>query len=182
MPTIYLIRHGQAAANWGESADPGLSRTGQAQAEQAADNMQAMPSITIVSSPMARARETAAPLASAWRCTPVVDTRFSEIPTPETIPVTRQEWIKDILSRSWDEMEPVLATWRKELLAAIQSLEQDTVVFTHFIAINAIVGSALTDNRVMVFLPDNASITTVKTRGSSIALLQKGLEMPSLVG
>ena len=182
MPTIYLIRHGQAAAGFGDSADPGLSRTGQEQAEQAADTLQAMPPMTIVSSPMARARETAAPLASAWRCTPVVDTRFSEIPTPEYIPVTRQEWIKDILSRGWDEMEPVLHVWREDLLTAIQSLKQDTVVFTHFIAINAIVGCALKDNRVMVFLPDNASITSVKTRGSSIALLQKGREMPSLVG
>ena len=58
MPTIYLIRHGQAAAAWGESADPGLSPKGREQARQAASTIKAMHPMPIVSSPKARARET----------------------------------------------------------------------------------------------------------------------------
>ena len=182
MPNIYLIRHGKAAAGWGESADPGLSPIGQEQAEQASITMQARQVMPIITSPMARARETAVPLAKAWQCTPDVDPRFSEIPTPKQIPVSRKGWIDDILSSSWDTMAPVLQTWREDLLIAVQSLQQDTVVFTHFIAINAIVGFALCDSRVMVFMPDNAAITSVQTQGSSIALLRKGQEMSTLVG
>jgi len=182
MPKIYLIRHGRAAAAWGESADPGLSPIGQEQAEQASKTMQTRQAMPIITSPMARARETAMPLARAWQCTPEIDGRFSEIPTPKHIPATRKEWIDDILSSSWDAMDPVLQTWREDLLAAVQSLKQDTVVFTHFIAINAIVGSALEDKRVMVFLPDNASVTSVQTLDASIVLLHTGQEMATLIG
>jgi len=34
--SIYLVRHGEAAASWGESSDPGLSELGWQQAEDAA--------------------------------------------------------------------------------------------------------------------------------------------------
>jgi broad specificity phosphatase PhoE len=181
MSTIYLIRHGQASTGWGASADPGLSALGRKQAEQASIAMQAGQPMPIITSPKRRARETALPLAKAWYCTPEIDPRFSEIPTPQSIPDTRREWIRYILSQRWDAMAPALQAWRENLLAAVQSLEQDTVVFTHFIAINAIVGCALTDNHVTAFLPDNASITTVKTNDASIVLLRKGQEMPTLV-
>jgi len=33
---IFLVRHGEAAASWGESPDPGLSELGRRQAEVAA--------------------------------------------------------------------------------------------------------------------------------------------------
>ena len=182
MPNIYLIRHGRAAAGWGESVDPGLSSLGREQAAQASKTMQNMHRMPIISSPMARASETAAPLARAWDCMVEFDPRFSEIPTPEHIPFNRKEWIKDILSKHWRAMEPALQAWREDLLAALQSLEQDTVVFTHFIAINAIAGNALNDDRVMVFLPDNASVTSVAVHGPSIALIEKGREMTTHVG
>ena len=177
-----MIRHGRAASAWGVSADPGLAPEGREQALEAATTMQAMAPMPIVSSPMARARQTAAPLANAWKCTPEIDPRFSEIPTPTNIPTDRRAWINDVLSRRWDAMEPELQVWRDDLLAAVQSLKQDTVVFTHFIAINTIAGCALADERVTVFMPDNASITTIDASGSSMVLLFKGREMPTLVG
>ena len=144
--------------------------------------MQPLQPMPIVSSPMARARETAAPLARSWNCTPIIDTRFSEIPTPKNIPTNRKAWIKDILSKRWEAMDAELKAWREDLLAAAISLKEDTVVFTHFIAINVLVGKALHDERVVVFLPDNASVTSVKTQGASIALMEKGHAMPTPVG
>jgi len=182
MPKIFLIRHGRAAAGWGESADPGLDAKGLEQAIQASGAMQAMHPMPIVSSPMARARETAAPLAKAWGCTPEIDARFSEIPTPKHIPANRKAWITDILSKQWDAMDAALQAWRDRLLAAVHSLKGDTVVFTHFIAINAIAGAAIDNGSLVVFMPDNASITKVAVEGPAITLLEKGAEMPTLVG
>lgn len=66
-----------------------------------------------------------------------IDCRFTEIPTPKQIPATRKEWIDDILSSNWDAMGPVLQTRREDLLAAVQSLKQDTVVFTHEIVVES---------------------------------------------
>ena len=182
MPKIYLIRHGRAAAAWGESADPGLDPTGRKQAIQVSKALQAMHLMPIVSSPMARARETAAPLAEAWERMPAIDPRFSEIPTPKHISADRQAWIRDILSKRWDAMDTELQAWKETLLAAVRSLKEDTVVFSHFIAINAIVGSATQENNLVVFMPDNASVTVVAVEGPVITLLEKGAAMPTLVG
>lgn len=182
MPKIYLVRHGRAATGWGETADPGLDDKGRDQAANAADTLAAMSPMPIVSSPMTRAQETAAPLARAWGCAPEIDPRFSEIPTPKHMPANRQVWIKDILSKRWDAMAFELQTWREDLLAAVRSLQADTVVFSHFIAINAIAGEALGNSSLVVFLPDNASITQVAVNGPAISFLEKGAEMPTLVG
>ena len=182
VPKIYLIRHGRAAAGWGESDDPGLDSMGREQAVQVSRTMQAINPMPIVSSPMKRARETAEPLAQAWERSPEIDPRFSEIPTPEHIPYSRKAWIKDILSKRWDALDTDLQAWRENLLTALCYLKQDTVVFTHFIAINAIAGKAMHDHKVLVFLPDNTSITSVKVEGSVITLLEKGTEMPTIVG
>jgi broad specificity phosphatase PhoE len=182
MPKIYLIRHGRAAAGWGESDDPGLDSIGHEQAVQVSRTMQALNPMPIVSSPMKRARETAEPLAQAWERASEIDPRFSEIPTPEHIPHNRKAWIKDILSKRWDALDTDLQAWRETLLTALCSLQQDTVVFTHFIAINAIAGKAMDDHKVLVFMPDNTSITSVKVEGSVITLLEKGTEMPTIVG
>lgn len=182
MPKIYLVRHGRAAAGWGETADPGLDDKGRDQAAHAADTLAALSPMPIVSSPMARAQETAVPLARAWGCAPGIDPRFSEIPTPAHMPANRKAWIKAILSKRWDAMTAELQTWREDLLAAVRSLRTDTVVFSHFIAINAIAGEALGNSSLVVFLPDNASITRVAVNGTAIALLEKGAEMPTIVG
>ena len=58
---IFLVRHGEAAASWGEATDPGLSDKGREQAECAADELASMLGdyTTIVSSPLLRAQETA---------------------------------------------------------------------------------------------------------------------------
>jgi len=182
VPKIYLIRHGRAAAGWGESDDPGLDSMGREQAIQVSRAMQAMNPMHIVSSPMKRARETAEPLVKAWECISEIDPRFSEIPTPNNVPFNRKAWIKDILLKRWDVLNADLQAWRENLLTAVRSLKEDTVVFSHFVAINAIVGNAVRENNLLVFLPDNASITSITVEGLAITLLEKGAEMTTSVG
>ena len=182
MPKIYLVRHGCAAAGWGETADPGLSVEGRRQADRVAETLGRLPSMAVISSPMARARETAAPLSGLWRRTPRIDPRFSEIPTPATAGTDRKAWIRETLSKNWDGLAPDLRSWRRDLIEAACTLTSDCVVFTHFVAINALVGEAAGDKRLLVFLPDNASITVLATDGSALELVEKGSEAPSLVG
>ena len=65
---LYLVRHGRAPAGWDDDPDPPLDDVGRAQAEQLADELAArVPGgAPIVSSPLRRCRETAAPLAARW--------------------------------------------------------------------------------------------------------------------
>jgi len=98
MNSVWLVRHGEAAASWGEHADPGLSDSGHQQAEAAAEALVArLPGgVELVSSPKARALETAAPLASRLeRGVQVVDA-FREIDAP--VPLEdRQAWLRGFM-------------------------------------------------------------------------------------
>lgn len=67
---MYLLRHGATANNvarpvrlQGRRSDPGLSPEGVAQADAAAEFLRTAPLDRVVSSPLLRARETAAPIA-----------------------------------------------------------------------------------------------------------------------
>ncbi|MGB1439508.1 MAG: histidine phosphatase family protein, partial [Luminiphilus sp.] len=84
MNRVWLVRHGEAAASWGEHHDPGLSELGKAQAESAAELLHDVlpPATKLVSSPKQRALDTAQPLASRLNCDVVVDVTFREIDAP----------------------------------------------------------------------------------------------------
>ena len=98
MPIIYLVRHGKAAAGFGDHADPGLDDTGREQAAAAATALARLGPLPIFSSPLARAQETAAPLAQRWRVVPVIEPRAAEIPPP-TIGL-RARWLSGAMQRS----------------------------------------------------------------------------------
>ena len=94
---IYLVRHGEAAASWGQSADPGLSELGQQQAEQAASHLLATvpQDLQLISSPLARALETAQPLARALGKPITRNDIFREIPAPvPLLSVTTSRFIR----------------------------------------------------------------------------------------
>ena len=68
MPTLLCVRHGETDANlagrWQGHDDQRLNATGQAQAERAAPELARLRIDAIVASDLARARESAAPLAA----------------------------------------------------------------------------------------------------------------------
>jgi len=59
MAKLYLVRHGQAAASWGEDPDPGLNALGHGQAARMAAALAALGPMPIMISPLRRTRETA---------------------------------------------------------------------------------------------------------------------------
>jgi broad specificity phosphatase PhoE len=83
---------------------------------------------------------------------------------------------------TWADLGPDLEAWRDALLQAVVSLTSDTVVVSHFIAINAVVGAAIGDDRVMHLSPANCSITTVDTSGGSLAVVDLGRTAATEVG
>ena len=42
-----------------------------------------------------------------------------------------------------------------------QALDEDTVVFSHFVAINAVIGACVGDDRLVIRSLDNCSVTVV---------------------
>jgi len=184
---IYLVRHGEAAARWHESDDPSLSERGREQAAATARQLlgRIEPGARLVSSPLRRTRETAQALVDALGTDPpgaelsIVDA-FREIPTPVAL-ANRQTWLGSIARQTWAEQHTMVRDWRDGLLAALRQIREPTVVFTHFMVLNAIVGELQADERVVCFLPDTASVTTLRGFGDDLELAELGRQLRTRV-
>ena len=62
----------------------------------------------------------------------------------------------------------------KSVLAAVEKLPEETAVFSHFIAINVMVGLLTGDDRVVVFKPGHASITKLARVGGKLRVAELG--------
>ena len=181
MAKIFLVRHGKAAAGWGMEKDPGLDDLGHAQAKAAALTLAPLGPLPILTSPLARARETSMPLAKIWEVEPRVEKRVGEIQFPSETPADRVRWLKAVMVDQWPNLDRDLLKWHQKVIEALVSIDTDTVVFTHYIAINVAVGYATEDNRVVCFSPDNASITVIEANGTDLNLVKRGDEADTQV-
>jgi probable phosphoglycerate mutase len=180
MINVFLVRHGEADASWSEALDPGLSGMGHAQAEAVAARLGHRPPFVIRSSPQRRARETAAPLAEALDLEVTIDHRFRELPSLVPVP-ERGDWLRDIMRTRWPEREPELLDWREQAWSALGTFVHDTVIFTHFMLINALLGRASGDDRLVVFDPDNGSISHLAVSSRGVEVIARGAERATAV-
>lgn len=180
---IFLVRHGEASASWGQDPDPGLSDLGEQQAIAAARSLRSRLSadVKLVSSPLQRARETAEPLAQTLGLEVTIDDAFREIPAPVPL-AQRKPWLRGFMKQSWKEQPEALLSWRDSARDQLLDLKAPTVVFTHFLLLNAIVGNVLEHADTLYFWPDNASITHLNLReDGSLELLELGKQMDTVV-
>ena len=189
MPRLYLVRHAKPAAAWGEEADPGLDDIGVQQAGTTAQRLaDTLPSLTVYTSPLRRCRETAAPLATLWQCDARVLPQVAEIPAPPLALAERQDWLAAAMRSTWDrvhEMAPAgsidYRAWRHTVIDALTALAHDSVICTHFIAINVAVGVALGRSDVLCFRPDHASVTVLESDGRRLQLVELGSQADTSV-
>lgn len=184
MTRLFLIRHAEPLESWGGSEpDPGISTRGSAQAEAAAFALAREGRLRILSSPMLRCRETAAAYERLSGAIAGIEPRVSEVASPAGVTDRRAwlaenfPWAEGAARREWSALDPALHAWRAGALAALRELEVDSAVFSHFIAINAIVGAALGDTRTIVCRPDFASIAELELSGGQFRVRQLGAEM-----
>lgn len=177
---IYLIRHGEPAASWGAHPDPGLTELGARQAAAAAETLAKAGAKRAITSPLARSRETAAQFEKLMETHARIEAGVGEIITPKGI-ADRSVWLQGVMAGSWSAADDTLQAWRKSVLAAVEKLPDDTAVFSHFIAINVIVGLLTGDDRVVVFKPGHASITKIDRRGGKLVVAERGAEAATIV-
>jgi len=183
MARVYLIRHGRPQSGWGDHGadpDPGLDSVGRAQAEAVAAALLALadPPTRVLTSPLRRCRETAAPLVAALGVPLTLEPRVAEIPTPGALLAKdRPEWLRTAFAGTWAGIVGDLdyGAWRDGVAAAVMQ-HPGAAIFSHFVAINAAVSFALGRPEVRVVQPDNASITVFETDGTQLWLVQEGQE------
>ena len=177
---IYLVRHGEAAASWGEHPDPGLSENGQMQAEAVAKTLMSKTIEHAFTSPMARCQATAAAYADLSGRALSIEPRVTEIPTPDGIG-DRRIWLRALMAGTWSDTPDLVQDWHRNLLEAIRGLSPNTVVFSHFIAINAIVGALTGSDQVTVFRPNYCSLTVLDTTADGLKLVERGESLDTRV-
>jgi broad specificity phosphatase PhoE len=76
----------------------------------------------------------------------------------------------------WKNQTDALQKWQADMVKCLLDLEQDTAIFTHFVAINAIVTAAEDAAGVLAFRPDNGSITILESDGARLKIVSRGSE------
>jgi broad specificity phosphatase PhoE len=188
MSKVYMIRHGKPASTWGDAdPDPGLDETGHAQARAAADSLLALPvedrPTAVISSPLRRCRETAQPFADALGVSVIIDPRVGEIPTPKALTAEeRPAWLKAAFGGLWRDMvgDMDYLDWRASVSEAVASY-QGMAVFSHYVAINAVVSLSQNDDRVLCCTPDHTSILTFAVEEGRVRLLSLGQQADTQV-
>jgi broad specificity phosphatase PhoE len=188
---LFLIRHGRSDQTSndlietprGMQWDPPLDDLGREQASRLARRLRLMaPPAAVYSSPLRRARQTAAPAAAAWGLEARVDddlmeahigewenTDFEDIlaSDPEIMHLFRRQraiWSRAPGGEAWDP-------FRKRVHDAVESIlarhpSGDLVVVAHGGVINAYLWPLVQVENEMFFLPENTSLNSVEVEGS----------------
>jgi broad specificity phosphatase PhoE len=188
MARIYLIRHARPSTSWGgDDDDPGLDDQGWAQARAAAGALLALPELVrptqVAASPLRRCRETAAPFAEAIAAEVSIVPAVGEIPTPAGLdPAERGPWLRLAFSGSWRDVEGDLdyEAWRLGVVEAVAA-RPGAAIFSHFVAINAVVTALQGLERMIVLRPDHASITTLELGDDGLRVVELGREAATQV-
>jgi broad specificity phosphatase PhoE len=186
MAVVRLVRHGRATGGWDADVDPGLDDVGLAQAAALAVSLGPLGDVAgpprLVTSPMRRCRETAAPLAAHWSVTAEVEPLVTEIPSPDGYELgARVPWLRAAMTGTWTALGPRYTSYRDAIAGYVASLDADTVITSHFIAINAVIGACLGDDRLVIRSLDNTSVTVVETTPAGMVLVAGGHEADTLI-
>ena len=182
MTRLYLVRHGRAAAGWDTDPDPGLDEIGQRQAMAVAARLAPIGAMPILSSPLIRCRQTSAPLGELWHVEARIEPAVTEIPSPQGIPMAeRVDWLRVAMQGTWSDLGPQYVAYRDQVVGALCATAVDSVVFSHFVAINAAIGAAIGDDRLVVRSLDNCSVTIIDVIVGVLQLVESGHEADTLI-
>ena len=184
MTKIYIVRHGEAAATWGDDLDPPLSEKGLQQAKEAslalAKLIPDMTKVQCISSPIKRAHETAGFFSENQKKAIVIEPRVAEIPSSGKSLKDRIPWLREVMQSEWNTLSSELRQWRQDCIDYVLSLQSDSVIFSHYIAINVLIGHCNQDDRVISYHPDNCSIHQFEVcqteNGSELSIVELGTQ------
>ena len=182
MTDIWLVRHGEAAAAFGEDTDPSLSDLGREQAARSAESLsRRVPGdAQLFTSPKLRAIETGARFAGLRETALDIDHRFIELPSPGEL-TERKDWIQRVLKGRWSELPESVHDWQRDIIEAIQGLQAPTVIFSHFLVINTVAAHMSGQDDVLQCLPSNGSVHHLRVDEERWHWIERGEMFRSVV-
>lgn len=173
MVGLVLVRHGKSRHGFDHAADSSLSEAGLAQAQAAARRIAAhYPPMPVFTSPLLRARQSAAPLAELWSCPATSSPALTEIPVPGAPgpedPAGRRAALSALMAARYGDLPLSVLEWRCGLLDFITGLKVPAMLFTHYLSINAVMGALRGDDRVVVCDPGHCQPIEIVCDGDKI--------------
>ena len=181
---IFLIRHGEAAQSWDQSADPGLSELGKEQALECfktLDGNEDLNQFNLVSSPLKRAQATSLHFKKNFNKQLFLNDAFREIPSHGVSLLERKNWLQEVFKKNINDLERPQQVWQSKILSALKDLTEPTIIFSHFMVINIVVSTLKNDPRVVSFYPDNCSITELGSNKGKLNLISTGSELQTRI-
>ena len=180
---LLLIRHGEASESWGDHPDPVLSKNGEAQANSLIfkNELESLEDFQFISSPKSRAKLTAQPLVDKFQKHLNINSIYSEIPSSDIDKSDKKNWLRDIMQLDMDYLPEEVLKWKNNLVDDCLNLSRDTIIFTHFMVINALVSSMLKHSKIMYFYPDYVSITKITLTNNEIKNIVLGDEKKTII-
>jgi broad specificity phosphatase PhoE len=106
----------------------------------------------------------------------------AEIPSPEGVPMgERVNWLRQAMAGRWTDLGPRYEAFREGVVTCLTTCTAPTVVVSHFVAINAAIGAATGDDRLLIRMLDNCSITVVDVVEGRLTLVEGGDEADTLI-
>ena len=75
----------------------------------------------------------------------------------------RVAWLREAMAGEWAALGDRYTAYRDRVADHVAAIPTDTVVVSHFVAINAVIGACLGDDRLVIRSLDNTSVTLVET-------------------
>ena len=173
---IILVRHGEASASWSEDLDPGLSIDGINQAKKLCEDesLKNLHNFKFISSPRERAQVTSSFLSSKLNKVIEINDVFDEIPAKGVLLEDKMEWLKSIASMPIKDLPISVQKWNEKIIDTILSINQDSIIFTHFMVMNAVVAYAKQFSKLVNISPDYTSTIKITAKDSQIISLKVG--------
>ena len=166
---IYIVRHGEASTDWGSHQDPGLSLEGKSQAYICAYRLTKFnsESLQILSSPRKRAIETAKPLGKLLKKSIRIVESFNEIPSHRA--KNKLQWLRKIAKLHSSKLPNYLQRWKEQVMLELSMIDKDTIIFSHFMVINAIFNELNSPKQFVSIQPTYTSTIHIKKKGNRLS-------------
>lgn len=87
------------------------------------------------------------------------------------------------MAGTWQQLGQQFVDYKNTIGQFVNNLTHNTVIFSHFIAINAVIGYATNNDQLVVAHLDNASITTFHIdNNNNLTIVDTGNQATTTVG
>jgi probable phosphoglycerate mutase len=99
---------------------------------------------------------------------------FDEIPAKGVLLEDKMEWLKSIALMPIRDLPISVKEWNEKIIDTIFSINQDSIIFTHFMVMNAVVTYAKQFSKLVNISPDYTSTIKITAKDSQIISLKVG--------